>query len=161
MFRIMDDMWRRQGLDLKMIPYGCVSTGDEIIPAGSPLGPGQIYSSNTTALMAWTRSCGAIPVDCGIARDNLEDTRAAFRRAASCDVVISTGGVSVGDFDVVREAMSEEGAQMQFWKVRMKPGKPLAFGVIGGRPAFGLPGNPVSCQVGFLQFVRPVSCPAY
>jgi len=134
---------------------GIVSTGDEIVPPGQPLGPGQIHSSNTHALSAWVRSCGAIPVDCGIAPDDLTATRAAFQRAIACDVVMSTGGVSVGDFDVVRQALIEEGAQMGFWKVRMKPGKPLAFGIIGGRPAFGLPGNPVSCQVGFLQFVRP------
>jgi len=132
-----------------------VSTGDEIIPPGQPLGAGQIHSSNTHALASWIKATGAIAVDCGIAPDDLEATRAAFRSAMDCDVIVSTGGVSVGDFDVVRQAMTEEGAEMQFWKVRIKPGKPLAFGVIGGRPAFGLPGNPVSCQVGFLQFVRP------
>ncbi len=139
----------------RQIRVGIVATGDEIVPAGQPLEPGQIHSSNTTALSAWVRECGAVPVDCGIAPDTLEGTRAAFRAAIDCDVIISTGGVSVGDFDVVRQALIEEGAQMGFWKVRMKPGKPLAFGIIGGRPAFGLPGNPVSCQVGFLQFVRP------
>jgi molybdopterin molybdotransferase len=134
---------------------GLISTGDEIVPPGQPLGPGQIYSSNTHALAGLVLSAGAIPVDCGIAPDRVSETRAAFTKASECDLIISTGGVSVGDFDVVRQAMHELGAQMQFWKVRIKPGKPLAFGVIGGTPAFGLPGNPVSCQVGFLQFVRP------
>jgi molybdopterin molybdotransferase len=132
-----------------------VSTGDEIVPPGKQLGPGQIHSSNTHALAGWIRAAGAIPVDCGIAPDTVAGTRAAFRRAMDADVIVSTGGVSVGDFDVVRQALREEGAEMRFWRVKIKPGKPLAFGVIGGRPAFGLPGNPSSCQVGFLQFVRP------
>jgi molybdopterin molybdotransferase len=139
----------------RQIRVGIVSTGDELVPPGQSLGPGQIHASNGYALSAWVLAAGAIPVDCGIAPDDLESTRRVFRSAINCDVVISTGGVSVGDFDVVRQAMIDEGAQMHFWRVRMKPGKPLAFGVIGGRPAFGLPGNPASCQVGFIQFVRP------
>ncbi|MDP6934804.1 MAG: molybdopterin molybdotransferase MoeA, partial [Myxococcota bacterium] len=114
------------------------------------------YSSNHLAISGMVREAGAVPVNCGIARDTIESTRAAFRRALSCDVVLSIGGVSVGDFDVVRQALVEEGADMRFWKVRIKPGKPLALGVIGGVPAFGLPGNPVSAMVSFLQFVRPV-----
>ncbi len=132
-----------------------VSTGDEIVAPGQALGPGQIHSSNTHALTGWVHRAGGIAIDCGIAPDTIEGTREAFRRALDADIIVSTGGVSVGDFDVVRQALTDEGAQMHFWKVRMKPGKPLAFGTIGGRPAFGLPGNPVSCQVGFLQFVRP------
>lgn len=133
-----------------------VSTGDEVVPGGQPLGPGQIYSSNTAALKAQIALAGGIPVDCGIARDTLESVQEAYARALEADLIVSTGGVSVGDFDVVREAMSSHGAEMTFWKVRIKPGKPLAFGVIGGTPAFGLPGNPVSCFVNFLVFVRPV-----
>ena len=135
-----------------------LATGDEVQPPGSHLGPGQIWSSNTVALAAMVREAGGEPVDAGIAPDHLEGTRAAFREALSSkpDLLLSTGGVSVGDFDVVRQALADVGADMDFWKVRMKPGKPLAFGVIGGVPAFGLPGNPVSCLVNFLQFVRPV-----
>jgi len=134
---------------------GVIATGDELVRPPKPLSAGHIYSSNTTALMGLIREAGAIPVDCGIARDNLESTRAAFERASTCDLILSTGGVSVGDFDVVKDAMNEAGAEMAFWTVAMKPGKPLALGVIAGTPAFGLPGNPVSAQVGFLQFVRP------
>ena len=134
---------------------GIVATGNEIIPAGTPLGPGQIYSSNSTAIAAWVRQAGGTPVDCGIARDTIESTRSAFERAAQCDVIVSTGGVSVGDFDVVKDAMYDLGASMEFWKIRMKPGKPLALGRLGSVPIFGLPGNPVSAQIGFLQFVRP------
>jgi len=133
-----------------------VSTGDEVIEPGSPLGPGQIYSSNTAQLMHLIVEAGGIPVDCGIAPDTLEGVRAAFQRALQADIILTTGGVSVGDFDVVRDAMADLGAEMTFWKVRMKPGKPLAYGVIGGVPSFGLPGNPVSCFVNFLVFVRPV-----
>lgn len=134
---------------------GIVATGNEVIQAGDTLGPGQIYSSNSTAIAAWVRQAGGIPIDCGIARDTLDSTKAAFDRAAECDVIVSTGGVSVGDFDVVKEAMADLGASMEFWKIRMKPGKPLALGRLGSVPIFGLPGNPVSAQVGFLQFVRP------
>jgi molybdopterin molybdotransferase len=133
-----------------------VSTGDEVIPAGQPLGPGQIYSSNTDQLARLVEDAGGIPVDCGIAPDTLDGVRAAFHRALDADLILTTGGVSVGDFDVVREAMADLGAEMTFWKVRIKPGKPLAHGVIGGVPTFGLPGNPVSCFVNFLVFVRPV-----
>lgn len=137
---------------------GIIATGDEVQPPGQPLEPGQIWSSNTAALAGLVREAGGEPLDCGIAPDTLEGTALAFRRAldAGCVLIISTGGVSVGDFDVVKEALGELGAEMLFWKVRAKPGKPLALGQIGGIPAFGLPGNPVSCLVNFLQFVRPV-----
>ena len=139
----------------KQPTVGIIATGDELVRPPDPLKPGLIYSSNTTALMGLVREAGAIPVDCGIARDSVESTRAAFERASACDLILSTGGVSVGDFDVVKDAMDHAGAEMAFWKVAMKPGKPLALGIIAGTPAFGLPGNPVSAQVGFLQFVRP------
>jgi len=132
-----------------------VSTGDELVPPGQALGPGQIHSSNAHSIAGLIHQAGGIPIDCGIAADDLEETHRAFMKAADCDVIISTGGVSVGDFDLVRQAMQDLGADMQFWKVKIKPGKPLAFGIIQGTPTFGLPGNPVSCQVGFLQFVRP------
>ena len=137
---------------------GILATGDEVVPPGEPLSPGQIWSSNTLALSAMVSEAGGEPIDCGIAPDTLEGTRAAFQRAleTGCDLILSTGGVSVGDFDVVKDALEDVGAEMVFWKVRVKPGKPLAMGVIGGRPAFGLPGNPVSCLVNFLQFVRPL-----
>lgn len=135
-----------------------VSTGDELVAPGLPLGPGQIHASNGQALCAWIEAAGARALDCGVAPDTLEGTRAAFRRAldAGCDLLLSSGGVSVGDFDFVKEALGGVGAAMDFWKVAVKPGKPLAFGTIGGVPAFGLPGNPVSCQVEFLLFVRPL-----
>lgn len=142
----------------KRVRVGILATGDEICPTGAPLQPGQIWSSNTAALMALVTDAGGEAIDCGIARDNLSSIRAAFERAtqAKCQLLLSTGGVSVGDFDLVKDAMQDAGAEMVFWKVRAKPGKPLALGRVGGMPVFGLPGNPVSCTVNFLQFVRPV-----
>lgn len=139
---------------------GLLSTGDEVVEPGFPLGPGQIWSSNLHALAALCEDAGAEPVYLGNVSDDPVATAAAFRRAMLCDVVVSTGGVSVGDFDHVKQVMAElggaDGAGIEFWRVAMKPGKPLAYGFIGGRPVFGLPGNPVSCMVNFLQFVRPV-----
>jgi molybdopterin molybdotransferase len=130
-----------------------VSTGDEIAAAGTPLGPGQIYSSNNAMLAALVATSGAGAVDVGVARDDREAIRATFERAATADLIVTTGGVSVGDFDLVKDVLGE---QIEFWKVRMKPGKPLAVGRFAGKPFFGLPGNPVSAFVNFHEFVRPV-----
>jgi molybdopterin molybdotransferase len=133
-----------------------LSTGDEIVEAGWPLADGQIHSSNTHCLIGLVREAGGVPLHCGIAPDDPDGLRAALARCLRADLVLTTGGVSMGDFDYVKDAFEEEGATLDFWKVSIKPGKPLAFGAIGGRPVFGLPGNPVSCMVNFLQFVRPV-----
>jgi molybdopterin molybdotransferase len=135
---------------------GILSTGDELAEPGFDLGPGQIHSSNGHALAALVREAGADAIDLGTARDEPEAIAAAFRAALRCDVVLSTGGVSVGDFDHVKGVLADLGLTMDFWRVAMKPGKPLAYGVLDGRPVFGLPGNPVSCMVNFYQFVRPV-----
>jgi molybdopterin molybdotransferase len=132
-----------------------LSTGDELVEPGAPLAPGQIHASNAYALAVLVREAGGEPHDLGVARDTPEALGAAFRRALAFDAVVSTGGVSVGDFDYVKDVMAELGVAMDFWKVAMKPGKPLAFGRVGAVPVFGLPGNPVSCMVNFLQFVRP------
>ncbi len=133
-----------------------VSTGDELVSLGQTPGPSQIVNSSAHMLRGLIAEAGAAPVILPIARDTVEDCRANFDDAlASADMVISIGGVSVGDFDVVREVMQSLGSEMGFWKVKMKPGKPLAFGLIGGRPLLGLPGNPVSSFVSFYQFVLP------
>ena len=140
---------------------GVLSSGDEVIDPGTPLGPGQIYSSNNAALCGLVLSAGAIAVDYGNAPDDLEEIRRRLARAAEqCDLVVTTGGVSVGAYDHMKQVFEElAGEDLSFWKVRMKPGKPLAFGLVRGAsgqtPLFGLPGNPVSCMVNFLQFVRP------
>lgn len=134
---------------------GLISTGDELRSPGTPLAHGQIFGSNGITLAGWVRKAGGIPVDCGQANDTATDIVAAFRRAASCDAVVTTGGVSVGDFDYVTDAFAQLGATVEFWKVAIKPGKPLALGRHNNRPLFGLPGNPVSAQITFLQFVWP------
>ena len=133
-----------------------LSTGDEVVETGWPLQPGQIYSSNTITLSALVLQAGGEPIHCGIAPDEPQGLRAALQACLRADLVLTTGGVSVGDFDYVKDVFDDVGASLDFWKVAMKPGKPLAFGSISGVPCFGLPGNPVSCMVNFLQFVRPV-----
>jgi molybdopterin molybdotransferase len=133
-----------------------LSTGDEVVETGFPLGPGQIWSSNTHALCGLVEEAGGVAVNLGNVRDDPAAIAAAFREALAADVVISTGGVSVGDYDHVKGVLEDLGLAMDFWRVAMKPGKPLAFGSLRGTPVFGLPGNPVSCMVNFLQFVRPV-----
>ncbi|NCG19644.1 MAG: molybdopterin molybdenumtransferase MoeA [Rhodobacterales bacterium] len=133
-----------------------LSTGDEVVVPGQPLGPGQIYSSNNYTLAGLVQKAGGIARDHGNAPDDLEGLLVCLREAVDgADIVLTTGGVSMGAFDFVKEAHAALGADLNFWKVRMKPGKPLAFGSLNGVPLFGLPGNPVSCMVNFLQFVRP------
>jgi len=133
-----------------------LSTGDEVMPVDAPLQPGQIHSSNTHTLMGMVAAAGGIGVDCGIAPDDPDELKQYLDRCVKEDLIVTTGGVSMGDHDHVKDAFDAHDAALDFWKIRMKPGKPLAFGSMGGKPAFGLPGNPVSCMVGFLQFVRPV-----
>jgi len=132
-----------------------LATGDELVDVDENPSPWQIISSNSYALAAQVLDCGAIPVQIGIAKDTREDLVAKFKSAMRADIIISSGGVSVGDYDLVKEIMKEVGNNMQFWQVAMRPGKPLAFGSLEGIPIFGLPGNPVSSMVSFEQFVRP------
>lgn len=131
------------------------STGDELVMPGEPLPPGRIYNSNRTMLAALLHALGCEVVDLGIVPDRLEATRAAFVDASSnCDLILTSGGVSVGEEDHVRPAVQSEGA-LDLWQVAMKPGKPLAFGHVRAVPFIGLPGNPVSSFVTFLLFARP------
>ncbi len=132
-----------------------LSTGDELVDVDGDRRDGKIIASNTYSLAAQVRECGAIPVVLGIAADTREAVEAGFREAMTCDVILSSGGVSVGDYDFVNDVLRHLGSEMKFWRVSMKPGHPLAFGLLGGKPVFGLPGNPVSCMVSFEQFVRP------
>lgn len=132
-----------------------LSTGDEIKDLDDELSGPCIYNSNGYMLSAQIKSAGGIPVYLGIARDTEEDLMEKFNWALECDLVVSSGGVSVGDYDLVKASLKKMGQDMLFWKVAMKPGKPLAFGKIGDTPIFGLPGNPVSSFVSFEQFVRP------
>lgn len=131
------------------------TSGDELTPLGQPLAAGAIYDSNRYLLRALLEEMGVSVVDLGIVADDPDAVRAAFAAARTqADVVISSGGVSVGDADYVREVFSEFG-DIHFWRIDMKPGRPLAFGRLGETWFFGLPGNPVSTAVTFLQFVRP------
>jgi len=133
-----------------------LATGSELVPVGSPLGPGQIPNSNSYTAYGQALDAGAEPVLLGIARDDAEVTRALLRRALDEDVVLTSGGVSVGDYDFVKQVQEELGVERRFWGVRTKPGKPLAFGVRGETPVFGVPGNPVAAMVTFEVFVRPL-----
>jgi molybdopterin molybdotransferase len=132
-----------------------LSTGDELVDLGVEPGPGQIPNSNSYALAAQVRACGGVALALGIARDTREDLEERFRWGLGADMLVSSAGVSVGDRDFVREVMEKLGAELAFWKVSMRPGKPLTFGRVEGRPFFGLPGNPVSSMVTFELFVRP------
>lgn len=132
-----------------------MSTGDELVDIEMDPPPGKIVNSNSYSLAAQVLECGAIPVMLGISKDKKIDLQEKFKTALHSDVIISSGGVSIGDFDFVKNVMGEIGNAMHFWQVAMRPGKPLAFGSIEGIPLFGLPGNPVSAMVSFEQFVRP------
>ncbi|MDA0999690.1 MAG: molybdopterin molybdotransferase MoeA [bacterium] len=132
-----------------------LATGEEVVDLGQPLGVGQIYNSNTYSLAAQVTEAGGEPLLLGIARDNPRDLARHMRDGLAADVLLTSGGVSVGDFDLVKGTLGDMGSDMHFWRVRMKPGKPMAFGSIQGQPVFGLPGNPVSTMVSFELFVRP------
>jgi len=130
------------------------STGDELVSIGSPLGEGQIYDSNRYTLHGMLTRLGCEVIDMGVVRDDPKLLEAAFREAAAvADVVITSGGVSVGEADFVKDLLNQMG-EVVFWKIAMKPGRPLAYGKIGSAHFFGLPGNPVSVMVTFYQFVR-------
>jgi len=130
-------------------------TGDELVDVDGDLDEVKIISSNSYTLGAQVRDCGAIPLQLGIAKDRKEEIEEKLRQGIRADILISSAGVSVGDYDFVKDVMKDLGMEMVFWKVAMRPGQPLAFGTIGGKPVFGLPGNPVSSMISFEQFVRP------
>lgn len=132
-----------------------LATGDEIVEVDEPDKEGKIVNSNSYGLAAQVAECGGLPLLLGIGRDDLDGLAEMLERAGSADVVLTTGGVSMGDYDYVRPVLEKAGVEIRFWKVAMKPGKPVVFGTRGRVPFFGLPGNPVSALVGFEQFVRP------
>jgi len=132
-----------------------VATGDELVTPGTPLRPGQIYESNRLATLLLLRELGVEAVDGGTARDDPAALRDLLRNAVDFDFVITSGGASVGDHDLVKQVFAEIG-EIKFWKVKVKPGKPIAFGHVGARTHFfALPGNPVSSLVTFKLFVEP------
>lgn len=140
-----------------------MATGNELVSIDRPLSEGKIYDSNTYSIAGLVQRYGAIPKILGIARDTEEELVSKLRQAEDADMLLSTGGVSMGDYDMVKDILARDG-EMVFWKVRVKPGKPLAFGKIKAKdknnrvrtiPHLGLPGNAVSCMVSFELFVRP------
>ncbi|MBV8766328.1 MAG: molybdopterin molybdotransferase MoeA [Hyphomicrobiales bacterium] len=135
-----------------------LATGDELVRPGEELRPGQIVASNSYAVAAMAHSAGADAVDLGIARDNLSETRAAVEKARKiqADILVTLGGASVGDHDLVQEALTGVGMKLGFWRIAMRPGKPLMQGVMGGMRVLGFPGNPVSSMVCALIFLRPL-----
>ena len=134
---------------------GLLATGDEIVPVDRVPEPGQIVDSNSHALAAACLDAGALPVVLPIARDSRASLDAALESAEGLDALISTGGVSVGGKDLVKEALAATGTRLDFWRVAMRPGKPIAFGRRGRMAVFGLPGNPASALVTFELFARP------
>jgi molybdenum cofactor synthesis domain-containing protein len=132
-----------------------MSTGDELVPPGEPMTIGQIRDSNRPMLLALVAQAGCEPVDFGIGIDDeAVITERLEKAAATCDAVVTSGGVSMGDYDMVKIVLRRI-AEMEWWQIAIKPAKPLAFGMIGGVPVFGLPGNPVSSHVSFELFARP------
>ena len=135
---------------------GLVATGDELRKAGSPLRPGQIYESNRRTLAQLVAQAGGAPVEYPLVRDQLDVTTNALKKAFSeCDLVVTSGGVSVGEHDYVRAAFESMDGSLSFWKVRIKPGKPFVFGQVRGKLLLGLPGNPISAMTTFLLLARP------
>lgn len=134
-----------------------LSSGDELTKPGEVLQPGKIYDSNTITIMSLLESFGAKVIDLGVARDNLEDIKNKLLQIQSLnvDLLVSTAGVSVGVYDFIREVILEDG-KLSFWKVNIRPGKPLTFGEYKGIPFIGLPGNPVSAFVSTLIFIKPI-----
>lgn len=140
-------VWRRVRVSL-------VSSGDELVEPGLPLGPGQIYNSNRRLLMAWLRRVGCEVRDAGIMPDDPQRTREILAAQVGSDLILSTGGVSVGEADFLGQVLREEG-ELELWKLAIKPGKPLTCGRFRGIPVLGLPGNPASTLVTFALLARP------
>lgn len=139
---------------VRRIRVAVLSTGDELVEPGQALGPGQIYNSNRQVLCSWLQRLGCEVLDAGILPDDLMRTRERLAGLANVDLILSTGGVSVGEADFLGIALREEG-ELAFWKLAIKPGKPLTFGHYQGVPVIGLPGNPASTLVTFALLARP------
>ncbi|HEX9407049.1 MAG TPA: molybdopterin molybdotransferase MoeA, partial [Thermoanaerobaculia bacterium] len=132
-----------------------ISTGDEIVEVDQPREFGKVVNSNSYSIAALAREVGAEPRMMGIVADTLQATIGAIESALESDFIISSGGVSVGAYDFVKDALDALGAETKFWQIAMKPGKPVVLSRLRGRLYFGLPGNPVSCMVSFLLFIAP------
>jgi molybdopterin molybdotransferase len=146
-------------LDVRRRPRVAVlATGDELVRPGRAIGPSQIVASNNYAVAGIIAACGAQAIDLGIAADNMDALAQAFRRAeaAEADVLVTLGGASVGDYDLVQRALIDAGLELGFWRIAMRPGKPLMQGRLGAMRVLGLPGNPVSAVVCAILFLAPL-----
>jgi molybdopterin molybdotransferase len=132
-----------------------LATGDEVVMPGEPIAPSQIVSSNGLALAAFVTACGGEPLPLGIVADDRAALAAMAEGARGADLLVTTGGASVGDHDLVRSALGDQGLKLDFWRIAMRPGKPLLFGRLGSTPVLGLPGNPVSSLVCATIFLKP------
>ncbi|GLQ07215.1 molybdopterin molybdotransferase MoeA [Sneathiella chinensis] len=132
-----------------------LATGDELVRPGEPVGPNQIISSNTLLVAAMIEQAGGIAIDLGIAKDNEQSLRQMAAGARSADMLVTLGGASVGDHDLVQSILGKEGLQIDFWRIAMRPGKPLMFGDLNGIPMLGMPGNPVSSMMCSYLFLLP------
>ncbi|MGH7499614.1 MAG: molybdopterin molybdotransferase MoeA [Gemmatimonadales bacterium] len=155
---VLASMARAHPLVYRRPRVAILGSGDEIADIDQPeeiLSGRKVASSNTHTLVALVRRAGGEPSNLGIARDSLESLREHLGRAADCDLLVTSAGISVGDHDYVRTVLDEMGAHQRFWRLRMRPGAPVGFGFVGTTPWIGLPGNPVSTMVTFELFVRP------
>lgn len=133
-----------------------LSTGDEVAMPGEPMGPAQLASSNGPGLAALVTVLGADAIQLGIARDTRDSLSAMVAAAAGCDLLVTSGGASVGDYDLVQDVLTDHGFKLDFWKIALRPGKPLMFGSLKSVPVLGLPGNPVSCMICAYIFLWPL-----
>ncbi|EWY36828.1 molybdenum cofactor biosynthesis protein MoaA [Skermanella stibiiresistens SB22] len=132
-----------------------LATGDEIILPGEPLGPDQIVSSNAFAIAGLVAACGGVPINLGVAGDTAESLLHFIKGGERADILVTSGGASAGEYDLVRDVLGDRGMELDFYKIAMRPGKPLMFGRLGDVPVLGLPGNPVSSQVCAILFLIP------
>jgi molybdopterin molybdotransferase len=156
---VLASLGLRRALVIRRPTVAILSTGDELEAAGQPLSPGKIYDANGSSIAAAVILAGGIPRILGIARDNLEDMHRRLEQVVGADLLVTSAGVSKGDYDIVKDVLTQRGS-MNFWSVRMRPAKPLAFGHLNypgqkSVPLLGLPGNPVSAMVAFEMFARP------
>lgn len=147
----------RAALSVRRRPLVAVlATGDELVPPGEEPGPGQIISSNSFGLVAFAERAGAVAKDLGIARDEAADLAEKAAQASNADILVTLGGASVGEHDLVQSVLAAQGLEVDFWRIAMRPGKPLMFGQMGPLKVLGLPGNPVSALVCARIFLKPM-----
>ncbi len=130
-------------------------SGDEIVDIDEPLTKGKVKNSNTYSLISLIKEFGGVPINCGIVKDDKDSMYNTIKENLNADIILSTGGVSVGDYDFTKEVIMELGFTVHFWRIRLKPGKPLLFATLGNKLYFGIPGNPVSAMVIFYNFILP------